>query len=130
MDQLSHLYLLAKNKLYGHNAIELHVIQLFRQRLSKKKSIFPRLPFGIVTYARFFFFWTTFVETAVYLYVCDAVQCSFPQRRFNDLTNLAVVGGKLDMVSPQNIGNKFVDELAVTLLNSRGMVGIYMYFYT
>ena len=34
------------------------------------------------------------------------------------------------MVSPQNIGNKFGDELAVTLLNSRGMVGVYMYFYT
>ena len=52
------------------------------------------------------------------------VQFSFPQHRFTDLAKLAVVGGKLDMISPQNIGKKFADELAVTLLNSRGMVGV------
>jgi len=49
---------------------------------------------------------------------------SFPVQRFTDLTRLAVIGGKLDMVSPQEVSKKFADELAVTLLNSRGRVGI------
>lgn len=44
--------------------------------------------------------------------------------RFTDLTTLAVIGGKLDRVSPQEVSKKFGDELAVTVLNSRGMVGV------
>ena len=49
---------------------------------------------------------------------------SFPVQRFTDLTRLVVIGGKLDKVSPQEVSKKFADELGVTLLNSRGMVGI------
>lgn len=45
----------------------------------------------------------------------------FP-KRFTDLVQLAVIGGELDMISPQEVSKKFADELAVTLLNSRGWV--------
>ena len=37
--------------------------------------MFPRLPFGIVTYA-FTLFWTTFVETAVYIYFFLLLFCN------------------------------------------------------
>lgn len=43
--------------------------------------------------------------------------------RFTDLVRISVIGGELDMISPQEVSKKFADELAVTLLNSRGRVG-------
>ena len=43
--------------------------------------------------------------------------------RFTDLVHISVIGGELDMISPQEVSKKFADELAVTLLNSRGRVG-------
>lgn len=48
----------------------------------------------------------------------------FHSWRFADLTHLAVIGGELDMRSPQEVSKKFADELAVTLLNSRGRVSV------
>ena len=44
--------------------------------------------------------------------------------RFTDLIRIAVIGGELDMKSPQEVSKKFADELAVTLLNSRGRVSV------
>ena len=43
--------------------------------------------------------------------------------RFTDLVHISLIGGELDMISPQEVSKKFADELAVTLLNSRGRVG-------
>ena len=40
------------------------------------------------------------------------------------MTRIAVIGGELDMKSPQEVSKKFADELAVTLLNSRGRVSV------
>ena len=40
------------------------------------------------------------------------------------MTQIAVIGGELDMRSPQEVSKRFADELAVTLLNSRGRVGL------
>lgn len=51
------------------------------------------------------------------LYICRKIIS-----RFTDLVHMAVVGGELDMISPQEVSKKFADELAVTLLNSRGKV--------
>lgn len=39
------------------------------------------------------------------------------------MVHISVIGGELDMISPQEVSKKFADELAVTLLNSRGRVG-------
>ncbi|XP_078373752.1 inhibitor of Bruton tyrosine kinase-like isoform X1 [Oculina patagonica] len=56
------------------------------------------------------------------IFLLNQYTCRKIISRFTDLTQLAVIGGELDMISPLEVSKKFADELAVTLLNSRGQV--------
>lgn len=56
------------------------------------------------------------------IFLLNQYMCRKIISRFTDLVHISVIGGELDMISPQEVSKKFADELAVTLLNSRGRV--------